>query len=63
MEGSTHQRTEPVTTRLTRVERAIVEAAAVAMGLPRSSAIRALVVPAARQRIAEVTQPREGSAE
>ena len=49
MQTRTPIRTEPVTTRLTPTERALVEAAAVAMGVPRSSAVRELILPAARR--------------
>lgn len=45
-------RTEALTTKLSRVERAIVEAAAVNMGLPRSAAMREMLVAAARQQLA-----------
>lgn len=47
-------RTEAVTTRLTRAERAVVEAAAVALGLSRSAAVRRLAVQGAHEALAEL---------
>lgn len=47
-------RTEPVTTRLTRAERAVLEAAAAEMGTTRSSAARALLMDAAHRRLAKM---------
>lgn len=60
MERTRTLRTEPVTTRLTRAERAVVEAAAVAMNKTRSSAVRDLLVSAARDRVARATTETAG---
>ena len=44
-------RTETVTTRLTRADLALVEAAAASMGQTRSSAVREMLLAAARAEI------------